>query len=78
MRIVIRADSSVELGSGHIMRCLTLAEELNQQGAELSFICQDLTGNLAALIEQKGFQVQLMPARKSVDAEHDAFRSLTI
>ncbi len=78
MKVLIRADSSVELGSGHIMRCLTLAEELNQQGAELSFICQDLAGNLAALIEQKGFQVQLMPAMKSFDAEQDALRSLTI
>ncbi len=76
MRIVIRADSSVELGSGHIMRCLTLAEELNQQGAELSFICQDLVGNLATLIEQKGFQVQLIPAMKSFDSQQDAMTSL--
>ena len=37
MRIVFRADASTKkMGSGHIMRCLTLSEELNKNGADIN------------------------------------------
>jgi len=42
--IIIRADVSNSIGTGHIMRCLTLAGELNKQGAAVSLICREETG----------------------------------
>ena len=57
MKIVIRADASIEIGIGHIMRCLTLADALQKQGAEVSFICRAHEGNLIQYIEDKGFIV---------------------
>jgi UDP-2,4-diacetamido-2,4,6-trideoxy-beta-L-altropyranose hydrolase len=57
MEVVIRADASVTMGSGHIMRCLTLADELQKRGAKVSFICRDHSGNLNSLLETKGFTV---------------------
>jgi len=39
------------------MRCLTLAGELLVGGAEVSFICRDLPGNLCEFLSEKGLQV---------------------
>jgi UDP-2,4-diacetamido-2,4,6-trideoxy-beta-L-altropyranose hydrolase len=38
-RIAIRADARADLGGGHIMRCLTLADALSQRGCEIAFAC---------------------------------------
>lgn len=61
MDILIRVDSSVDIGSGHVMRCLTLANELNIHGANLVFICQEKEGNNISLILEKGYRVYKLP-----------------
>ena len=57
MRVVVRADASLQIGTGHVMRCLTLATGLADRGAQVDFICRAHEGNLIALIEQRGFRV---------------------
>ena len=61
MKIVIRADSSLEIGSGHVMRCLTLADHLKAIGSEVRFVCRNLPGNIGGLIEQHGFGIDRLP-----------------
>ncbi|MBO1513345.1 UDP-2,4-diacetamido-2,4,6-trideoxy-beta-L-altropyranose hydrolase [Metabacillus bambusae] len=61
MNIIFRVDSSYEIGTGHVMRCLTLANELKKGGAQVSFICRDLPGNMANYISNKGYHVFLLP-----------------
>lgn len=61
MKIAIRADASIEMGGGHVMRCLTLADELAQRGATVQFICREHKGHLAKLIEDRGYAVSLLP-----------------
>lgn len=56
-RIKIRADAGVDLGSGHIRRCLTLAEQLRARGAEVTFVARSGPGDCIALIESAGFGV---------------------
>ncbi len=57
MQIVICADASSKIGTGHIMRCLTLADALREQQAEIHFLCRDLVGNLISYILDKGYSV---------------------
>ena len=61
VNVIIRADASVKIGSGHVMRCLTLAEKLKENGSTVSFICREHEGNLIDLIEKKGFDVKRLP-----------------
>lgn len=65
----IRVDASVQIGSGHVMRCLTLAGNLVQQGREAFFICRDLPGNLIQYIQNKGFTVSKLPCLPAETAE---------
>lgn len=60
-RVVIRADASVQIGSGHVMRCLTLADELQRRGAAVTFVCREQPGNLSAAIAEKGHTVIRLP-----------------
>ena len=39
MKVVFRVDASLQMGTGHVMRCLTLANELKQKNHEIVFIC---------------------------------------
>jgi UDP-2,4-diacetamido-2,4,6-trideoxy-beta-L-altropyranose hydrolase len=60
--IVFRTDASSEIGSGHVVRCLTLAEALRRQGADCRFITRELPGHLCARIEARGFDIVRLPA----------------
>lgn len=61
MRVAFRADASVQIGSGHVMRCLSLADELRARGAETYFIGRTLPGHLGALIRERGHHAALLP-----------------
>lgn len=57
MNVYIRVDASIEIGTGHVMRCLTLAGRLREQGASVRFICREHNGHLCDLIEANGYKV---------------------
>ncbi|WP_443693177.1 UDP-2,4-diacetamido-2,4,6-trideoxy-beta-L-altropyranose hydrolase [Pseudomonas protegens] len=61
MRVLIRADASPAIGSGHVARCLTLAQVLRQQGAEVAFACRRLPGNRLAALQAEGFPTFALP-----------------
>ena len=58
MNVIIRADASTSIGSGHVMRCLTLAHRLKKEkNAKVVFVMRDLPGNLIDVVEKQGFDV---------------------
>jgi UDP-2,4-diacetamido-2,4,6-trideoxy-beta-L-altropyranose hydrolase len=59
-RVVIRVDASVEMGMGHLTRCMSLANELARQGAEVFFLMRSHAVALAGLPEAGGHTVRLL------------------
>lgn len=72
---VFRVDASIDIGTGHVMRCLTLAEALALRGADSHFICREHTGHLIDHIRAKGFVTHVLPKRdvRACDAPADSF-----
>lgn len=52
-----RVDSSLEIGSGHLRRCLVLARELNKKNFSITFLCKSILGNLNHLVKESGFKL---------------------
>lgn len=65
MKILIRADASVEIGSGHLMRCLTLADQLRDEGAEVAFICRDLPGGMFDYLRSRDYRFAKLPVAEA-------------
>ena len=57
MKILIRTDASAVIGSGHVMRCLTLAQQLISEGYDLTFVCRPQPGDLIDFIRSHNVDV---------------------
>ena len=67
MNVVFRVDaSSHQMGVGHLMRCLALADELEKQNHNVTFICRELKGNLIKSIEHR---VLILPIDKDFQSD---------
>jgi UDP-2,4-diacetamido-2,4,6-trideoxy-beta-L-altropyranose hydrolase len=60
LKVLFRADASIALGAGHVMRCLALADALKSRGADCTFMCAGVKGNLLDVIEARGHAVQAL------------------
>jgi UDP-2,4-diacetamido-2,4,6-trideoxy-beta-L-altropyranose hydrolase len=56
MKIVFRTDASSQIGTGHFMRCLTLADQLKKKGAHIHFICRDLPAHLSEILKSRDME----------------------
>lgn len=60
INIAFRVDASAEIGTGHVMRCLTLADALKQKGASIRFICRHLPDYLEDKVQTAGHELSLL------------------
>jgi len=54
MNIAFRVDASSRIGTGHFMRCLTLADALKERGGTSRFLCRNLPEHLHVLLDSRG------------------------
>jgi UDP-2,4-diacetamido-2,4,6-trideoxy-beta-L-altropyranose hydrolase/UDP-4-amino-4,6-dideoxy-N-acetyl-beta-L-altrosamine N-acetyltransferase len=67
MRVVFRVDASLQMGTGHVMRCLTLAQVLKENGVDAEFICRKHKGNLINKIRSSGFNVHELETLEEIE-----------
>ncbi|MDB9915760.1 UDP-2,4-diacetamido-2,4,6-trideoxy-beta-L-altropyranose hydrolase [Alphaproteobacteria bacterium] len=75
MKVIFRVDASLQIGTGHVMRCLTLAEALKENNVSSAFICRKHRGNLIEKIRSYGFQVRELQVLKKTRSDNRLFHS---
>ena len=69
--VAIRTDGTSLIGLGHVMRCLTLANELAARGARVDFVLRAPTAALVTLVERHGHRVHTIARALPVDERSD-------
>lgn len=69
---ILRADASATVGTGHVVRCRTLAEALIGRGWRVSLVARALTTGLDEGLVRAGIGIIRLPADLPIEAEPDA------
>lgn len=74
--LIIRADASSQMGAGHVMRCLALAEPWLAAGSHVILVAQQLPESLAE--KAKAMGITLHPIQAEAGSPEDASATATI
>ena len=73
--IIFRADGNKKIGSGHIMRCLSIADALHDKGLDSVFVTAD--DSVSGLLRERGYKnVVLNLDYRNLEEELELFFSL--
>jgi UDP-2,4-diacetamido-2,4,6-trideoxy-beta-L-altropyranose hydrolase len=77
LRFLFRADGGISIGTGHVVRCATLAATLRREGHEVHFVSRELPGHLIGWLRQQGFSISVLPddTRNAITQPRDAAES---
>lgn len=65
MKVAIRVDASSQIGTGHFMRSLTLADALKQRDTQIRFVSRHLPEHLRSMLVEKGHEFVMLDSAKS-------------
>jgi UDP-2,4-diacetamido-2,4,6-trideoxy-beta-L-altropyranose hydrolase len=74
--LLVRADASVEMGSGHVMRCLALAQAWQDAGGDVVFCEAQSTAALDETVSSEG--IRLVHLEASPDSLQDATQTADV
>jgi len=60
-RIAFRTDANSAIGTGHFMRCLTLADAWKKQDAEICFVARELPAHLIQMLKERNIDFYGLP-----------------
>ncbi|MGF2033929.1 MAG: UDP-2,4-diacetamido-2,4,6-trideoxy-beta-L-altropyranose hydrolase [Nostoc sp. CmiVER01] len=74
MKLLIRADASTQIGTGHVMRCLALAQAWQDAGGGVIFVMATEAPDLKTRLKSGGMEVIYLPIEigSAEDAEETA------
>ena len=73
--ILFRADGNPNIGSGHVMRCLSMADAFRKNGIESIFVMSE--GYMKKIVEDRGYSVKcLNGSHDEMEREIPAFEKL--
>jgi len=78
MKFIIRVDASETIGTGHIVRCLTLANELRKMLHDVVFIVRQMPDYFVKLIKDSGFLYISYNSNYAVGSTEDAYSTLEL
>jgi UDP-2,4-diacetamido-2,4,6-trideoxy-beta-L-altropyranose hydrolase len=61
LKVAIRVDASEKIGTGHFMRCLTLANALRKRGAQTCFMSRHIPRHFLGMLDQYGYEFMQLP-----------------
>lgn len=69
--VIFRADATPEIGAGHIMRCLALAEALRDSGGNVAFITAEIPPALEDRLRSESVEILRISAASGSAADAD-------
>lgn len=80
MRVAIRTDAAPHIGTGHFMRCLTLADTLCRHGGHVLFASRHLSAHLREMLLKRGYGLRMLesaPVAGDGDLAHSSWLGTT-
>lgn len=67
--IILRVDGSLQLGMGHVMRCIALAQGLREAGYNPIFVIKNYSGLARKIIRGEGFKLRVISRQRTATAD---------